>query len=191
MAVSVYKDPKTNAQLKSMGIQIKQVGTTFKFVIPKTLERQMRKAYEFSIDELAVGGGIPLAELARHIDEQAGMEARTGSVAEFLRHEMNQTELEYDEWYAGVFWKVKEMLETKASDKAVHHYILKRYGKKYREMQTMKNEAQFAYRLMNNAIHAAWLTKGRLLQTLRLIIQGGGGFGIEVTDGNQKAVKVK
>lgn len=179
-------------QLESMGVSLREgKDGTITFVIPKTLEEKLRKVYKFSIKEMKIGGDIPLSELARHVDEQSAMEARAGTVAEFAKHQLNQAQLEYDLWYNTMFWKAKQTLDNKPSDKAIHSYIIYKYGKKWRKKQQVLNELGFSYRLINNAIRAAWITKGRLLQTLRLIVQGSnahiaGGIDAEIEDGGYK-----
>lgn len=181
---------KAVGQLRSMGIKVKRnEAGTYSFVIPKSVEEKLRKVYEFSIEELSVGGDIPLGELARHVDEQPASEARAGLVAEVLRHELNKVTLEYEAWYNKIFWECKSKLDGKPSDKSVNAYLIRRYSKKWKMWQKRLADAEFAYRLMNNAIRAAWVTKGRLLQTLRVIIQGDSSFSIGV-ESETEGVKV-
>ena len=86
-----------NVQLRSLGIRIaNDPKGSLKFVVPKALEANLKRVYNFSIEELNVGVDQPLSELARHVDQQSAMEARTGIVAEFLRHYLNQLKLKYD-----------------------------------------------------------------------------------------------
>ena len=162
-----------NVQLRSLGIRIaNDPKGSLKFVVPKALEANLKRVYNFSIEELNVGVDQPLSELARHVDQQSAMEARTGIVAEFLRHYLNQLKLKYDVWYNNVFYKSRQLLGAKGSDKVVNAYVLKKYSKRYTKYNSAINEAEFAYRLVNSGIRAAWITKGRLLQTLRVIVQG-------------------
>jgi len=160
------------SRLKSVGIALKSEGTNIVFVIPKHLEESLAKVYGFSTDELKVGADIPLAELARHMDEQAAMEERAGVVAETLRHVLNQAELDFEMWFNTIFWKCKNRLDLKMSDKSVTSYVISKYGKTYRKYKERINRAEYTYRLMNNAIRAAWQTKGKLLPSLRNIVQG-------------------
>ena len=161
------------AQLKSVGITLKQEGNIFKFYIPSELEKQLRKVYNFSFDELKVGADIPLAELAKHINEQAANQANASVVAEFLRHMLNVKKNEYDVWYHKAFAKCRLFFGNKyVTDKIVHSHLIGKYSVLYLKKQQEIAELEFVYRLVNNAILAAWQVKGKMLQSLRLNVQG-------------------
>ena len=95
---------KAVVQLRSMGMKFKADRKgNLKLVVPDNIKKALRKVYEFSPDELTVGVDQPLGELARHIDEQASMEARVSVVTEFMRHYLNMLQNDYEIWFNGVW----------------------------------------------------------------------------------------
>jgi len=184
---------KARFNLKNSNIQTKLDGDTGSliFVVPKTLEQKLKKEYNFSMDMLSVGGDIPLPELAIHCDEQASTEARMAFLAEFVRYQFKQAEEQFDVWYWSTFNKVKEHLKAKEeknlTDKTVEGRIKTKYGKKYLKMRTNVNTLEMQFRILNNVIRASLITKGTMLPSIRLIIQGKDGQGIGTI--KQKTVK--
>ncbi len=175
---------KARFNLKNQNIQAnldKDTGN-LTFVVPKSLEKKLQKEYNFSIDMLSVGGDIPLPELAIHCDEQASTEARIAFLAEFVRYQLKQKQDQYDAWYWSSFNKVKQHLkendEKNLTDKSVEGRIKSKYKEKYLKFKTAINTLEMQFRILNNVIKASLVTKGSMLPSIRLIIQGKDGQGI-------------
>ena len=60
---------KPASLLKSSGVKAKfdEVGN-LTFIVPKHIEEKIRAEYNFSVEQLSVGGDIPLGDLAVHVD---------------------------------------------------------------------------------------------------------------------------
>jgi hypothetical protein len=181
---------KAGFNLKHNNIQVQFDAGNLVFVIPKELEQKLQKEYNFSVDALSVGGDIPLPELAIHCDEQASMECHIGMLAEFTRMCLKNAQDEFEAWYWSEFNAVKSaILESQktVTDKTVESCIKK--TKRYLKKKMAINEIEMRYRLLNNVIRSAIITKGSLLGTLRSIIQGSGNVGIGSEKLNKKLVK--
>lgn len=162
---------KARACMKKAGIKMNMdsVGN-IKVYIPKETEKQLESLYKFSAKELSIGGDIPPEELARHLDRQSSEESRASVIAEHLRHEWMLLQVEYSVWYEQKFVEIKTNSTDRPSDKAVHARIVSRFPKAYSKWQRRLISAESSYRLVNNAMRAPLITKGRLLQSLRAIV---------------------
>lgn len=160
------------------------------FVVPKSLEERLKKEYNFSVEMLSVGGDIPLADLAVHLDEQSSMEAHAGMIAEFLRYQLKQKQDEYELWYEKVFYKTKKLMQSAGdkniTDKGVSSKISALHGKEIARYRKKINGLELQYRLANNVIRASLITKGTLLPTLRNIVQGKEGQGLGRIDKSER-----
>ena len=61
--------------------------------------------------------------------------------------------------------------------------VWKKYGKKYKEFKKAILDAELKYRLLHNSILAGIQTKGKMLQSLRNVVQGNSGVGLDVSIG--------
>lgn len=179
---------KSNAILKKHGVKVKLSDTgKLTFIIPKTLEDNIKKHYNFSIDMLQVGGEISLPELVVHCDEQPALEYNIGTLCEFVRYQLKQKEDEFEMWLSKKYFKVKEEAEITGkkhlTEKAIENLIKVKYEKRYLKYKQLINELEMQYRLLS-VIKSALQTKGVLLGTIRAIIQGKDGVGIDKTDKN-------
>ena len=156
--------------MKSVGIFTKISDGKFVIKVPANIWDKAEKEFSFSFDMLEVGGDLSLPELAKHLDEQSANEARFGSLAEMIRYQKGLIDLDFDIWYSSKFYIAKG--KDKASDKSAHAYILKRWPKEYRKRKQAVIDMEFKYRLVNNAIFSSIMTKGKMLQSLRNVIQG-------------------
>ena len=186
---------RQNIKRSNIKFEISKSGN-LTFVIPKWLESKLQKEYNFLIGMLNVGGNIALADLAVHVDEQASLEAHASMISEWIRYQLKQKQDEYDLWYEKIFYKVKthmvSMGEKSITDKGVVSRITSKYIKKMTKFKKELSELEFQYRMANNVIRSALITKGTLLPTLRNIIQGKSPDGIgEVEDSDDIRFKLK
>jgi hypothetical protein len=167
--------------MKTVGISVDKKKSKFIFKVPANIWDVAEKEFNFVFDMLKVGGDLPISELAIHLDEQASNEARFGSLAEIVRYQRELANMEFDLWYSKKFYEAKEKLsQGRGTDKAVHSYILKKYPKKYSEFKMLMVDLEFKYRLLNNAIYSSIVTKGKMLQSLRNVLQPNDFGGISV-----------
>jgi hypothetical protein len=172
------KEVIPRALLKQKGVRVKTKGGKYVFNIPADLATKLIEEYAFSFDQLKVGGDIPLAELAIHIDEQASLEANVGQACELMKHQLELLRLKYEEWYESKSWKArvwnKKNSKHAFTEGALKSYLYAKYGKQITEKKRELQELETSYRLINNVIRQAIIVKGTLLPTLRNIVQGRG-----------------
>lgn len=183
----------TKRKMSKAGIKTKKKtdGNTT-LVIPKDVEKQAKEEFNFSFNMLKVGGELPLIDLAEHIDEQASHEARFGMLTENARYLYQVKEQEYEIWYNEKYNNVRKRLTkgtSKPTEKAIHAYIISRYSAEYKTLKAQVATAEHVYRLLNNAIYASIITKGKMLQSLRNVLMGNSGVGLNVE--SEKSIKVK
>ena len=138
--------------------------------------KKLQEGYNFSLDQLSVGSDIPLAELAKHIDDQAALEARAGIYAETARHTLELRKQEYERWEVSLLQRVrKEVLASspKASETLIKATFFNKYKKKISQFKVDIINLEYQYRLLKVFLDAI-KRKGDLLPTLRLITQGSG-----------------
>jgi len=178
--------------LKSEGVKYVNNNGNYTFVIPAGVADSIEKAYGFSFDQLSVGGEIPLAELAVHVDEQAGLEARISLVCELAHHTLQLEKNAFELWYDRLYYKCKKSLlrdnSKSVTESYVSGYISTKYGSELEERKKKIADLEFQYRLLNNVFRSAAITKGELLPTLRNIVQGQGAAGIQFI--TKKKVKI-
>ena len=175
--------PVKTKLLGTMGAFVETKKGVMVLHVPIDLEKQAKAEYNFSFDMLKIGGDISLPELAEHMDNQATLEARFGYLAEMARYQKEVAVQEFEIWYAKKYRRAKEYLTigTKTpTEKAVEAYIIEKYEKTYRRLKEEVGKAEFQYRLLYNAIHAAIETKGKMLQSLRNVLMGTGFTGLNV-----------
>lgn len=188
---------KAVGKMRSMGVDYKLDASTGQlvFVVPKDLEERLRKQYNFSADMLKIGGDLPLTDLAVHIDEQSGMEYHSGMVAELVRYQFTRKKTEYEAWYQRIFFKVKQHLiqkgEKNLTDKTVESRIYARYGKKMFKYRQEIDLLEMQHRILDRVVHAAIVTKGVLLPTLRNILQGRNDTGIGSLKNVDKNIRLR
>jgi len=167
--------------MKAVGIITKKKANGFTISIPANIWDQAEKEFNFSFNMLKVGGDLSLAELAEHMDMQSANEATFGSLAEIVRYQKELMDIDFETWYSSKFYLAKNKLPTgKNTDKAVHAYILKKWPEEYKDKKRVLCDLEFKYRLLNNAIFSAVVTKGKMLQSLRNILQGNNQYGLNV-----------
>lgn len=163
--------------LNSVGIRIKKTMSGIKFVYRQEVVDEL-KQLGFSIDMLKVKGGeMPLPLLRQHVDEQAAQEAYWSSQAEIARYELSVEEDKYNFWYESKYSKCFGQLQERGVPKPTKQEVDARISLKYGTVMLKNKEhlrkIERRYRLLYNACFAAIVTKGKMLQTLRNIIQGG------------------
>lgn len=187
------KDPEPKVKtaknlLRSKGVKYKADGNSYIFYVPEHLADMIYEQFNFSFDMLRVSKELPLVELAQHMNDQAGMEAYASHLAEVQRYQLSVLETAYDIWYNQKYQIAMEKLKRSGmstTEKSIKAHIIYKYEKVYKRKKAAINEAEFKYRLLCNVVHAAIVTKGKMLQSLRNIIQGDGigigGIEVEVT----------
>ena len=182
--------------MRNMGISKKSKMGQITFVVPSNLAEKLKEQFNFSFDMLNIGGDLPLPELAVHLDEQSTMEGYIGTLVENARYELQLAEDEYDVWYHDKFYKVKEKLKdeytgkTNITDKYVESVLKSKYKNSYMKRKKKIAKLQYTYRLLNNAIFASIITKGKMMQSLRNVLQGGNQFGLGFETENTPTVKI-
>jgi hypothetical protein len=185
--------------LKKNGVRVKTKGSKYVFNIPADLAKKLAEQYAFSFDQLKVGGDIPLAELAIHIDEQSSLEANVGQACELAKHQLELLRLDYEQWYEQMAWKARAWYKKKNSkdftESALRSYLYSKYGVEITRRKQEILEFETSYRLLNNVIRQAITVKGTLLPTLRNIVQGrGDGVGsisVTINKDTRKKLKIK
>lgn len=172
--------------LKHENIKVRKRKGKYVFILPSGKIDALTKTYNFSFEQLEIGGDIPLAELAKHIDQQASLEANIGLVAEIVRYKLENERIHYDDWYEKIYYQCRLKIEEetlKPTEKQISSYICnhKKYGKKNIDWKLKLSEMEAEYRIINNVFRSALIAKGKLLPTLRNIVQDGiAPTGIEV-----------
>lgn len=190
-------DDKTKFKLllKSERVKIRKQDGDYIFTIPEKIYNDVIDQCNFSLDQLKVGGDIPLPDLAHHIDEQAAWEARIGFMCETVRYQWECAKEELDNWLEKIAYIVRkkliEDLGKSPTEKAVTNYIHSEYEETYLVFTAKCKRLEYKYRLFNHVIRAAIVTKGTLLPTLRNIIQGNTGEGIGFKSDSKPAKRIK
>jgi hypothetical protein len=174
----VKKEVVAKSQLKSVGISLEKTKTGIKFVYENTQIINDLGHLGFSMDILKVQGGeMPLPELAVHVDEQASLEAYWSGLAEKSRYELMLIQDSFNYWYEAKYSRCFNQLQMHGVPKPIQKEVEARISFKYKDILIKKKkklrDAEYRYRLLCNACHASLVTKGKMLQTLRNIIQGG------------------
>jgi hypothetical protein len=163
--------------LHSMGVRVKKTMSGIKFVYRKEIVDELQQL-GFSIDLLKVKGGeLPLPVLREHVDEQASQEAYWFAQAEKARYEFSVGEDDYNFWYNGIYGKMFTKLQedgvSKPTEKEVNAAIADNYPKNLKKRKEHLRVLERRYRMLFNCCCASIVTKGKMMQTLRNIIQGG------------------
>lgn len=163
--------------VRSVGIKIKKTMGGIKFVYRAEIVSELNQL-GFSIDILKVRGGeMPLPLLHKHVDEQAAQEAYWSAQAEKARYELSVAQDEFDYWfeskYARHFGELQDRGVPKPTEKEVNARISAKCQGSLRKKKAHIRKLETRYRLLHNACYASIVTKGKMLQTLRNIIQGG------------------
>lgn len=178
-------DIPPQAILRTVGIEIKKNNEGgMKFVFNDTKVIDDLKQIGFSLDVLRFQeGDLSLPELEQHLEVQAALEAYWSAKAEKQRFIFSCVEDEYNIWYEKVYAQRFDYLQNKKgigkpTQKEVDAAISKKYPSTMAKKLKKKREAEYNYRILNNAIYTSIVTKGKMLQSLRNTIQGqSGGFG--------------
>lgn len=155
---------------------MKEEGSHTKFIYNQTTIDDL-KQLGFSIEILRVNGGeMPLPELSIHVDEQASLEAYWNAQAEKARYKLKLAEDKYKYWYETkynqCFSELVDMGVPKPIQKEVESRIAEQYSKVLRQKQEKLRKVEYRYRMLMNCCVASIVTKGRMMQSLRNIVQG-------------------
>jgi hypothetical protein len=197
MAEEFDDKAKFKLLLKSERIKLKNSDGDYVFVIPEKIYNDVIDQCKFSLDQLMVGGDIPLPDLAKHIDEQSAWEARIGFMAETVRYQWECAKDEFENWWEKTSYEVREVYIEEVgkppTEKTISNCIHSQHGDEYLALSSKCKKLEYKYRLFNHVIRAAIVTKGTLLPTLRNIIQGNNseGIGIHFEKKTGRKVKVK
>ena len=172
--------------LKNSSVKIKKVDGKMTFILPEALAKMITEVYSFSLDQLRVGGDIPLHDLAVHMDEQATLEASASMAAEEARHLKEIEQLSFDSWYETKCNSIREAWFKKynkwPTDKLTTGQIISKHGKEHAKRKRALIDLEASYRILQNVIKSAVIVKGDMLRSMRPILQGNGQSisGIEV-----------
>jgi hypothetical protein len=174
----VKKEVVAKSQLKSVGISLEKTKTGIKFIYENTQIINDLGHLGFSLDILKVQGGeMPLPDLAIHVDEQASLEAYWSGLAEKSRYELMLVQDSFNYWFESKYSRCFNELQMQGVPKPIQKEVEARISFKYKEILIKKKkklrDVEYRYRLLCNACHASLVTKGKMMQTLRNIIQGG------------------
>lgn len=164
-------------QMKSVGITIEKSKDGIKFVFSDKQVVDELRQLGFSLEMLQVHGGeMPLPILATHVDEQAALEAYWGAQAEKARYEFMIEQDSFNYWYEAKYSTCFHELQDRGVSKPIQKEVEARISKKYPKGLKIRKDAlrkkEYRYRLLCNACYASIVTKGKMMQTLRNIIQG-------------------
>jgi len=164
--------------LKHSSIKIKKVNGKMTFILPEALAKMITEVYSFSLDQLRVGGDIPLHDLAVHMDEHATLEATAGMAAEEARLLKEIESLAFDSWYETKSNGIREWWYKKygkwPTDKQTIGRMIVEHGELYRKKKKHLIELESSYRILHNVIKSAVIVKGDMLRSMRPILQGNG-----------------
>jgi len=164
--------------LKHSGIRIERVGGKSVFVIPEGLAQLLKQEYNFSFEQLRVGGDLPLHDLALHMDEHASLEAQASMATEQARQLKEQEKIEYDAWYNAKANRVRtwwyEAYNKWPTEGAIAGRIHAKYGKELKQKQKHLADLESSYRILNNVIRSAITVKGDMLRSMRPLLQSDG-----------------
>lgn len=163
----------------SVGISTKKTKGGIKFVFKNKEIIGDLKQLGFSISILKVGGGeMPLPILREHVDNQAALEAYWGAMAETARYQFMVIQDEFNYWFEAKYALCFRELQDRGVPKPIQKEVEARISLKYKKLLLgKKNKLRLAeknYRVLANACYTSIVTKGKMMQTLRNIIQGGG-----------------
>lgn len=181
------KEVVAKTQLNSLGIHLEKTKTGIRFVYENKQTLSDLEQLGFSIDILKVQGGeMPLPELAVHVDEQASLEAYWSGQAERARYELMEAQDSFNYWFENKYSKCFNDLQMNGVPKPIQKEVEARISFKYKDILLKKKsklrKLEYRYRLLCNACHASIVTKGKMMQTLRNIIQGSGNSKMITTD---------
>ena len=159
--------------LETQGIKVK--GMKFVYKNKKVIDDL--KQIGFNIQMLKVEGGeLPLPQLSIHVDEQASLEAYWATQAETMRYKMGLAEDEFKYWYETKYYQcykfIHEHYDKKPTQREVEARIMNKFGEEFKVKKDKIRELEYKYRMLNNACYASIVTKGKMMQTLRNVIQG-------------------
>lgn len=161
--------------LKSMGVRIERTSTGMKFVYKEEIVKDLDQL-GFSIKILKLGGELPLSALQEHLDEQASLEAYWSSQAEEARYKMSVAQDNFNFWYECKYAEQFNYLQSdgvpKPIEKEVRARIAKQYPNGLRKKTERLRRLEKKYRMFSNCCLASIVTKGKMLQSLRNVIQG-------------------
>lgn len=165
--------------LNSVGIKVEKTTVGIKFVYKNKQIIDDLEQLGFSIDVLKMRGGeTPLPILGRHVDEQASLEAYWSAQAETARYQLSVAQDSYDFWfetkYAICFVQLQDRGVPKPTQNEVNARISKCFPKAMLSKKIHIRKLEHNYRMLHNACLASIVTKGKMLQTLRNIVQGSG-----------------
>lgn len=165
--------------LNSVGITVAKTDTGIKFVYKNKQIISDLDQLGFSIEVLTLRGGeTPLPVLAVHVEEQASLEAYWSAQAEQARYKYSVAEDSFNFWYESKYAKHFTQLQdrgvAKPIQKEVEGRIARLCGEELKRRKEKVRKLEYRYRMLSNACLASVATKGRMLQTLRNIIQGNG-----------------
>jgi hypothetical protein len=162
--------------LNSKGVEVKTEKNGIKFVFHDNYVIDELKQLGFALDILKVQGGeMPLPVLAIHIDEQASLEAYWSGLAEKARYEFSVVNDNFDYWYQGKYALISDSIfkeeGKKPTQKEIECKIVKKYRKILDKKRSIVRKAEHNYRILSNVCFASVVTKGKMLQSLRNILQ--------------------
>lgn len=163
--------------LKSVGVTLSREKGGIKFVFSDKKIIDDLAQLGFSLDILKVAGGeMPLPILAEHLDNQASLEAYWAARAEVARYEFLKVQDTFNYWYESKYSICFHQLQERGVPKPIQKEVEARISKKYGIILKKKKEelriVEFNYRLLHNACFVSIVTKGKMMQTLRNVIQG-------------------
>lgn len=163
--------------LNSVGIKVEKTDMGIKFVYKNQKIIDDLEQLGFSIDALRMQGGeTPLPLLGKHVDEQAALESYWSAQSEAARYQWSVAQDAYDFWfenkYASCFIELQDMGVPKPTQTEVNARISRKYPKTIMNKKLHVRKLEHNYRMLHNACLSAIVTKGKMLQTLRNIVQG-------------------
>jgi hypothetical protein len=168
----------TPTLLKSVGVVLQKDKDGIKFIFKDKKVLDDLAQLGFSIDILRVAGGeMPLPILAEHLDNQAALEAYWAARAEKARYEFMKTQDIFNYWYESKYARCFRELQERGVPKPIQKEVEARISREYGKVLKIKKEelrlAEYNFRILHNACFASMVTKGKMMQTLRNVIQGG------------------
>jgi len=182
--------------LKRSSIRIEKKGGKRVFVIPERLAETLMRNYNFTFEQLQVGGDIDLQELALHMDGQGQLEAEAGMVSEHARLLKELAVLYCESWYEKECQKIREYFYDKHGKYPTEAYVKGKLasgkkGKTWRLKQTEMKTLESNYRILNNVIRSAIVVKGDMLRSMRPLLQNDGNTVSGISVRVAKKVKTK
>ena len=153
---------------------IKWSGGNLVFELPEDIKATLEKDLEFDYSKLEIEADPSVTDLITHISEQPSIEAYLGTQCAYIRNQIEVWKEVYTSWYSTTSYKhridLMEKHKSKFAEKLLDNFMHVNYQVKIYQHRAIIIKLDTKYRHVCS-VRDAFLTKGRLLQTLKNLIE--------------------